>query len=79
MMPPNPSAYAVVPIHHNAAYGPPDPLRGAGGNVPAGLGEITRRWQLRAVQLCYCESAASYHQYLFRTPAARYTLHCRIV
>ena len=74
----NPLAHAVVPVRYPAARDVPDPLHGAGGGVPPCVREITRRWQLNAMQLCYSRSAASYHRYLFTSAASHYAVHCRM-
>ena len=52
------------------------PSHGAGA-APC-LHAIARKRQLRALQLTFCNSAASYRHYLFKSLASCQTLQCRL-
>ena len=75
----NPCASAVVPDRFVNARRVPDRLFGAGGDASQCMVAIARKWRLRAMQLSFCSSAASYQCYLFKSPASQHAHQCRLV
>jgi len=74
----NPYVYAVTCNRLALGHHVRVPLYGANGSTAPCLQAIARKRQLRALQLTFCNSAATYRHYLFKSLASCHTLHCRL-